>query len=86
MLAQSLARNNAVEAQVRLGMSAELTAIVAGLSAAQIVRLAESDMLLCAFGLPEEAVLRALNDTLSRHDMQAMHAAMLLAQRPPGSL
>jgi flagellar transcriptional activator FlhD len=31
-------------------------------------------------------MLSALNDTLSRHDMQTMHAAMLLAQLPARTL
>ena len=86
MLAQHLARTHPVEARVRLGMSTELTDIVAGLSSAQIVRLADSDMLLCGFGLSAQTVLDALNDTLGRHDMQAMHAAILLAQRSPEKL
>ncbi|MHB9839388.1 flagellar transcriptional regulator FlhD [Paraburkholderia terrae] len=86
MLAQRLARRNPVEAQVRLGMSAELTAIIGGLSAAQIVRLADSDVLLCGVGLQERSMLSALNETLSRHDMQTIHAAMLLAQLPARTL
>lgn len=86
MLAQSLARRHPVEAPVRLGMSTQLTAIIAGLSAAQIVRLAESDMLLCGVGLHERSALSALSDSLGRHDMQAMHAAILLAQVPAGTL
>ena len=86
MLAQRLARRNPVEAQVRLGMSAELTAIIGGLSAAQIVRLADSDVLLCGVGLHEGSVLSALNDSLGRHEMQPMHAAMLLAQLPARTL
>lgn len=86
MLAQSLVRRNPVEAQVRLGMSAQLAAIIGGLSAAQIVRLADSDMLLCGARLHEQSVLSALNDSLGRHDMQSMHAAMLLAQLPARTL
>ncbi|MEX3972330.1 flagellar transcriptional regulator FlhD [Paraburkholderia caribensis] len=86
MLAQSLVRRNSVEAQVRLGVSAPLAAIIGGLSAAQIVRLADSDMLLCGVGLHEGSVLSALNDSLGRHEMQPMHAAMLLAQLPARTL
>ena len=86
MLAQSLVRRNSVEAQVRLGVSAPLAAIIGGLSAAQIVRLADSDVLLCGVGLQERSMLSALNDTLNRHDMQTMHAAMLLAQLPARTL
>jgi flagellar transcriptional activator FlhD len=53
LLAQKLLRQDRVAAMLRLGISAELADLLIGMSLAQVIKLATSNFVLCAFRLNE---------------------------------
>jgi flagellar transcriptional activator FlhD len=86
LLAQRLVRENQLEAMFRLGVSKEIADILAKLTPAQLVKLAASNMVLCRFRFDDHALLSTLTHTAKSHDMQQIHAAILLARQPVESL
>lgn len=85
MLAQNLIRKDKVEALFRLGVSEESADLIATLSAAQILKIASSTMLLCRFRIDDDVVWNLLtNHTASKVDNDAttkLHASILMAGR-----
>jgi flagellar transcriptional activator FlhD len=85
MLAQSLIRADKAEAQFRLGVSEESADIIASLSAAQILKIASGNMLLCRFRVDDDVVWNLLtNHSPSKVDNDAtakLHASILMAGR-----
>ena len=81
MLAQQMVRENRAEAMLRLGVSLEVAEVIGTLSAAQLMKLAGSNMLLCRFRFDDHVILSTLTHNIRQEDA-AMHAVMLLAQQP----
>ncbi len=85
MLAQNLIRKDKTEALFRLGISEESATLVAALSAAQILKISSSNMLLCNFRVTDDIVWNLLtNHTPSKVDNDAttkLHASILMAGR-----
>lgn len=82
MLAQRMLREDKAIGMFRLGLSAQLADLLAGLSLAQCVKLASSDHLLCQFRFNDHAMLTALTQTAKNADVAATHTAILLAGQP----
>jgi len=84
MLAQSLIRADREQALYRLGISEETATLLNTLSAAQMLKIASDNTLLCRFRMDDELVWGLLtshgkpaaNDSVSR-----LHASILLAGR-----
>lgn len=85
MLAQKLIHQDKVEAMFRLGMSEESAEMLSSLSAAQILKLAAGNMLLCRFRVDDDLVWNLLtNQGLRKVDNDAtsrLHASILMAGR-----
>ena len=85
MLAQSLIRQDKAEALFRLGIREEAADILGTLSAAQILKLASGNMLLCHFRVDDSLVW----NLLTNHDIKKvgneatnkLHASILMAGR-----
>lgn len=85
MLAQSLIRQDKAEALFRLGIHEEAADILGTLSAAQILKLASGNMLLCHFRVDDSLVW----NLLTNHDIKKvgneatnkLHASILMAGR-----
>ena len=85
MLAQSLIRQDKAEGLFRLGINAEAADILGALSAAQILKLASGNMLLCHFRVEDSLVW----NLLTNHDIKkvgnaatnTLHANILMAGR-----
>lgn len=85
MLAQNLIRQDKAEALFRLGIHEEAADLLATLSAAQILKLASSNMLLCHFRVDDNLVW----NLLTNHDVKKvgneatnkLHAHILMAGR-----
>ena len=71
--------NNVAEASLQIRGLANLTL-------AQTVKLAASNQMLCRFRFDDHALLSTLTHTAKSHDMQQIHAAILLARQPVESL
>lgn len=85
MLAQKLIARDKVEAMFRLGLSEEAADMLATLSAAQILKLATGNMLLCRFRVDDDMVWNLLtNQSVKKVDNAAttrLHASILMAGR-----
>ena len=84
MLAQSLIRADREQALYRLGISDETATLLSTLSAAQVLKIASGNTLLCSFRMTDDLVWGLLtnhnkpgtNDSVSR-----LHASILMAGR-----
>jgi flagellar transcriptional activator FlhD len=82
MLAQRLLREDRAVGMFRLGLSADIADILMGLSLAQVVKLASSDHLLCAFRFNDQMLLSALTQQSKHVEVASTHAAILMAGHP----
>ncbi|QHI97549.1 flagellar transcriptional regulator FlhD [Xylophilus rhododendri] len=86
MLAQSLVRQDKAEAVFRLGLNEESASLLAGLSSAQILKLASSSHLLCRFRIDDEMVWSLLTNqnASAKSENEAtnrLHGSILMAGR-----
>ncbi len=82
MLARQMIRADRASAIFRLGLSAELCDLLDGLSSAQVVRLAQSNMMLARFRFDDEAILGMLTRTNRDTTLSQAHSALLMATQP----
>ena len=82
MLAQQMIHENKAEAIYRLGISQDLVEMLSGLSAAQVIKMATSNMLLCRFRFNEELLLNMVTDYNKDRLMSKAHAAILMSAQP----
>ncbi|MDR6216132.1 flagellar transcriptional regulator FlhD [Paracidovorax wautersii] len=86
MLAQTLIRQDKAEAVFRLGLNEEAADILASLSAAQVLKLASRNTLLCSFRVDDNLVWSLLtnHNTPKKAINEAtntLHANILMASR-----
>ncbi len=83
MLARQMIVEDKAEATYRLGIDTELADMIAGLSSAQLLKIASSNMLMCRFRFED----RTLWDLITSHSkdretgMGSVHAAILMGSR-----
>jgi flagellar transcriptional activator FlhD len=82
ILAQRVLREDRAIGMFRLGLSAEVADLLASLSLPQVVKLASSDQLLCAFRFNDHMLLSALTQPPRHADIASTHAAILMAGQP----
>ncbi|HKO88577.1 MAG TPA: flagellar transcriptional regulator FlhD [Burkholderiales bacterium] len=82
LLAQRLIREDRAEAMFRLGISEEISDVVADLSMAQVLKIAASNMLMCSFRFSEDMVWNLLTSHSKDADISRMHASLLMAGAP----
>ncbi|SDH97606.1 flagellar transcriptional regulator FlhD [Paraburkholderia phenazinium] len=82
MLAQQMLREDKAVGMCRLGLSAELADQIAGLSLAQILKLASADQLLCWFRFNDHAMLSALTQATKGMEVSRTHAAAAQREVP----
>ena len=81
MLAQRLIREDRAEALYRLGLSEAVADIIGALSAGQILKIAASNLLMCAFRYNDDLVWNLLTGHSRDGGAAGMHAAILMAGR-----
>ena len=85
MLAQTLIRQDKAEAVFRLGINEDAADILASLSAAQVLKLASRNTLLCGFRVDDDLVWSLLTShNTPRKAAEAtntLHANILMASR-----
>ena len=90
MLAQTLIRQDKAEAVFRLGLNEDAADILASLSAAQLMKLASRNTLLCSFRVDDNLVWSLLtNHAPSKAGNDAtntLHATILMASPAPEGL
>ena len=82
MLAQQMIKEDRPAAIFRLGLSQDLVDIIGGLTPAQVVRMAASNMLLCRFRFVEILLLNMVSSYSKDRMMSQAHAAILMAAQP----
>jgi flagellar transcriptional activator FlhD len=89
LLAQKLLREDKAAAMLRLGISSEMADMLAGMSMGDVVKLATSNFVLCAFRLDELPVFRTVLQGPREQNLQQAHISILLAgaqkQAAPGA-
>ena len=86
LLAQQMIRADKASAIFRLGVSEELADLIAGLTSAQMLKMAASNMLLCRFRFDERLLLNMVTDYNKDRMMSQAHAAILMAGQPVEAL
>ncbi|MFJ3046364.1 flagellar transcriptional regulator FlhD [Herbaspirillum chlorophenolicum] len=82
MLAQQMVRSDKPTAIFRLGISAEIADLIEGLSNAQIMKLAATNMMLTRFRFDDSAILGMLTNYNKDKSLAQSHAAILMACQP----
>lgn len=82
LLAQQMLRADKASAIFRLGVSEELADLIVGLSPAQMLKMAASNMLLCRFRFDERLLLNMVTDYNKDRMMSQAHATILMAGQP----
>ena len=79
LLAQKLLREDRTAAMLRLGISAEMADLLVAMSMAEVVKLATSNFVLCAFRLDELPIVQNVMQGARERPLQQAHLAILLA-------
>jgi flagellar transcriptional activator FlhD len=86
MLAQQMLREDRAAAIYRLGVGEDIADVLEGLSSAQVLRMASSNMLLCQFRFNDTLLVDLLSSHGRERGAAHLHAAILAAGRPVESL
>jgi flagellar transcriptional activator FlhD len=81
MLAQRLLRENLSAGMFRLGFGEDVAEIILNLSPAQIVKLAGSNSVLCAFRLNDAQLLASLTHEVLGGVLQQAHSTILMSRQ-----
>jgi flagellar transcriptional activator FlhD len=84
MLAKSLIRVDREQALFRLGINEATAAMIDTLSSAQIMKIAQTNTLLCRFRMDDDMVWNLLTShgkTAANESVGRLHAAILMAGR-----
>ena len=79
LLAQKLLREDRATAMLRLGISAEMADLLVGMSLGEVVKLATSNFVLCAFRLDELPIARTVMQDARERTLQQAHLSIVLA-------
>ncbi len=82
MLAQHMIREDKAAAVYRLGVSQQLADVLADLTAAQVLKMAGANMLLCRMRFDDRLILGLLTSHGKEGTMPQSHAAILLSGQP----
>ena len=79
MLAQQMIRSDKATAIFRLGIGQEIADLIEGMSNAQILKLAGSNMMLARFRFDDSSILVMLTNHNKERSLAQSHAAILMA-------
>lgn len=82
MLAQQMIRSDKATAIFRLGIDKQIADLIEGLSNAQILKLAGTNMMLARFRFDDSAILGMLTNYNKDRMLAQSHAAILMAGQP----
>ena len=79
LLAQKLLREDRAAAMLRLGTSPEMADLLIAMSLPEVIRIAASNFVLCAFRLDELPIFRTVMQGAGQGSLQQAHLSILLA-------
>lgn len=83
LLAQKLLREDKAGAMLRLGISAEMAELLIGMSLSEVIKIATSNFVLCAFRLDELPIVKSVMQGERQAALQQAHISILLAGAQP---
>jgi flagellar transcriptional activator FlhD len=82
LLARQMIQDDKEAAIFRLGISQEMAQLIAGLSSAQLLKMAASNMLLCRLRFDEKLLLNMITDYNKDRMMSQAHTTILMTKQP----
>ena len=86
LLARQMIQEDKDAAIFRLGINEEMAELISGLSPAQLLKMAASNLLLCRFRFDEKLLLNMITDHNKDRMMSQTHAAILMVGQPVEAL
>ena len=86
LLAQQMIQSDKISAIFRLGVSEEMANLISGLSPAQILKMADSNIMLCRFRFDERLMLNMITDFNKDRMMSQAHTTILMTAQPVEAL
>ena len=86
LLAQQMINEDKVSSIFRLGISEEMANLIAGLTPAQMLKMAASNMMLCRFRFDERLLLNMISDFNKDRLMSQAHTTILMTAQPMEAL
>lgn len=86
LLAQQMIQSDKVAAIFRLGVSEEMANLISGLSPSQILKMADSNVMLCRFRFDERLMLNMITDFNKDRMMSQAHTTILMTAQPVEAL
>lgn len=82
LLAKQMLLGDRASAMYRLGIGKSVAEIIENLSAAQILKMAASNLLLCRFRMDDRLLLEMVTNHGRAAEMSPAHGAILMANQP----
>lgn len=79
LLAQKLLRQDKAGAMLRLGISNDMADLLIGMSLSEVIKIATSNFVLCAFRLDELPIVKTVMQPERQAALQQAHISILLA-------
>ncbi|NNU43996.1 flagellar transcriptional regulator FlhD [Ramlibacter montanisoli] len=79
LLAQKLLRQDKAAAMLRLGISTEMADLLVGMSLSEVIKIATSNFVLCAFRLDELPIVKTVMQGDRQAALQQAHISIVLA-------
>ena len=79
LLAQKLLREDRAAAMLRLGTSPEMADLLIGMTLPEVIRIATSNFVLCAFRLDDLPIFRTVMQGSGQGALKQAHLSILLA-------
>ncbi|MDB5945115.1 MAG: flagellar transcriptional regulator FlhD [Ramlibacter sp.] len=79
LLAQKLLREDKPAAMLRLGISPEMADLLGGMALPELIKIATSNFVLCAFRLDELPIFRTVMQGTGQSTLQQAHLSILFA-------
>jgi len=86
LLAQQMIKDDKVSSIFRLGVSEEMANLIAGLTPAQMMKMASTNMMLCRLRFDERLLLNMISDFNKDRMMSQAHATILMTAQPVEAL
>lgn len=86
MIAQQMIRHDRAEAIFRLGISGEIADLLAGMSNAQVLKLASCNVMLSRFRFTDTQILSTLLRDKTGHSAGQVHASIIMSSQAPEAI
>ena len=86
LLAQQMIKADKVSSIFRLGVSEEMATLIDGLTPAQMLKMASTNMMLCRLRFDERLLLNMISDFNKDRMMSQAHATILMTGQPVEAL